>query len=311
MSDYEVIQRVGFLVYSLDGGWVPICVVSVSSRSTLTPFDHQVRYLCENNMETLIPRFPITIRGSISIGIHIPKLGDCIKLDIIHEISWDNCSIVFPFVAIIYGATCWPIRFLLTPPCGQRVPGKAWGIPAIHILFGNDINLRDISLVSSFFPISIQLISHQHACLGCETKGTVSAPTSGSGAAPQHALQCRSYSPGKWCQTGAQRTPWMPETTSVCSRSNAGGADNVIPSPDNVSNKNAIDPLLSQGGPGPRVSGNEIHIYNRGKGFVRKHLSPQWSRCLSNIKLHTWNMSNVFNCVVGQKKQSIAGMRPN
>ena len=63
--------------------------------------------------------------------------------------------------------------------------------------------------------------------------------------------------------------------TSVCSRSNAGGADNVIPSPDSVSNKNAIDPLLSQGGPGPRVSGNEIHIYNRGKGFVRKHLSPQ------------------------------------
>ena len=63
--------------------------------------------------------------------------------------------------------------------------------------------------------------------------------------------------------------------TSVCSRSNAGGADNVIPSPDNVSNKNEIDPLLSQGGPGPRVSGNEIHIYNRGKGFVRKHLSPQ------------------------------------
>lgn len=123
--------------------------------------------------------------------------------------------------------------------------------------------------------------------------------------APQHALQCRSCSPGKWCQTGAQRTPWIPETTSVCSRSNAGGADNVIPSPDNVSNKNEIDPLLSQGGPGPRVSGNEIHIYNRGKGFVRKHLSPQWSRCLSNIKLHMWNMSNVFNCVVDQKNNQL------
>ena len=123
--------------------------------------------------------------------------------------------------------------------------------------------------------------------------------------APQHALRCRSYSPGKWCQTGAQRTPWIPETTSVCSRSNAGGADNVIPSPDNVSNKNEIDPLLSQGGPGPRVSGNEIHIYNRGKGFVRKHLSPQWSRCLSNIKLHMWNMSNVFNCVVDQKNNQL------
>ena len=35
--------------------------------------------------------------------------------------TWDNCSVVFPFVAIIYGATCWPIRFLLTPLVASAV----------------------------------------------------------------------------------------------------------------------------------------------------------------------------------------------